>query len=209
MECAPSTHPSLLARLRDPADAPAWAEFLEIYQPLILRLACRRGLQLADAQDLCQEVLCAVAQKVEDWNPDGGVGKFRAWLYVVARNLALKMLARNRSQARGVGGSDAHALLEAQPDTSEDNSDALDFRREAFHLAAERVQHDVAPSTWKAFWLTTMEDVPVQQAAEQLQMTPGAVYVARCRVAARVRAVVETIDAADTSERSPGGPDGR
>ncbi len=56
MSEAPVTHPSLLVRLRDRNDDQAWCEFTEIYGPLAYRLAKRRGLQEADAQDLVQDV---------------------------------------------------------------------------------------------------------------------------------------------------------
>ena len=39
MEDTPSTRPSLLVRLGDPRDERAWAEFLDIYTPLVHRLA--------------------------------------------------------------------------------------------------------------------------------------------------------------------------
>ncbi len=39
MRQSPATRLSLLIRLRDPADGPAWEEFVEIYAPLIRRLA--------------------------------------------------------------------------------------------------------------------------------------------------------------------------
>ena len=57
----PDTRRSLLVRLREARDDAAWAEFTGIYEPLIYRLARRRGFQDADARDLCQDVLRAVA----------------------------------------------------------------------------------------------------------------------------------------------------
>lgn len=56
MDDTPSTRASLLVRLRDPRDERAWAEFLDIYTPLVHRLARQGGLQEADAADLAQEV---------------------------------------------------------------------------------------------------------------------------------------------------------
>jgi len=37
-----------LVRLKVPRDERAWVEFVEIYEPLIYRLARRKGLQEAD-----------------------------------------------------------------------------------------------------------------------------------------------------------------
>ena len=47
----PETNQSLIARVKDLADGASWVEFLGIYQPVVLRMAKRRGLQDADSQD--------------------------------------------------------------------------------------------------------------------------------------------------------------
>ena len=56
----PETSHSLIARVSDPSDAASWAEFLAIYQPVIFRMARRRGLQIADAQDVLQQVFLSI-----------------------------------------------------------------------------------------------------------------------------------------------------
>ena len=84
----PQTRHSLLLRLRDHSND-AWLEFLEIYEQAIVDYARRRGLQEADARDVSQEVLAAVSHKVEQWQADPAKGKFRGWLFRVARNIAV------------------------------------------------------------------------------------------------------------------------
>jgi hypothetical protein len=44
----PETRDTLLLRLQNPADQQAWGEFVQLYQPLIVRFAVRQGLQDAD-----------------------------------------------------------------------------------------------------------------------------------------------------------------
>ena len=70
MREGPETRQSLLLRLRDAQDDQAWSEFLEIYEPLIYRLGRRHALQDADARELTQEVLLAVANAIDGWDPD-------------------------------------------------------------------------------------------------------------------------------------------
>ena len=53
----PDTRYSLIERVQDLADEAAWVEFLAIYQPVLYRMARRRGLQDADAQDVIQHFL--------------------------------------------------------------------------------------------------------------------------------------------------------
>ena len=80
MTSLPETRASLLLKLRDPGNQTAWAEFLQIYQPLIFRLARRRRVQDADAREVTQEVLVAVAGSISRWEADPLRGSFRGWL---------------------------------------------------------------------------------------------------------------------------------
>ena len=66
MQAWPETRDTLLARLRDPADMQAWSEFMRLYEPVIKGFVTGRGLQAADAQDICQHVLWAVARAAEE-----------------------------------------------------------------------------------------------------------------------------------------------
>ncbi len=58
----PPTRASLLLRLRDSRDEAAWKEFVQLYTPLVYGYARKQGLQDADAADLTQAVLMAVAR---------------------------------------------------------------------------------------------------------------------------------------------------
>src|SRR5947208_10506551 len=141
MRQSPDTRPSLLVRLSDPADAPAWEEFVEIYAPLIRRLAAHQGLQDADAEDLVQETLQAVAGAIDRYDPDPARGSFRGWLFRIARNLMVNLLAGQRRHPRGSGDSDVARLLEEQPAPDEEEAILFDgeYRRRLFAWAAERV----------------------------------------------------------------------
>jgi RNA polymerase sigma factor (sigma-70 family) len=156
----PTTRPSLVLRLRDPADGAAWAEFVELYEPLVYRLARAKGLQDADARDITQEVLAAVASAVNRWDPDPAKGRFRAWLSRIARNLLVNFLVTQRHRPRSSGSTSIQELLEAQPAADPGAVAEFDaeFRRQAFQWAAERVRIEFSESTWQAFWKTGVEN---------------------------------------------------
>jgi RNA polymerase sigma-70 factor (ECF subfamily) len=197
MDEPPDTRRSLIVKLRDPADTSAWGDFVAIYEPLIYRLARRKGLQDADAHDLCQEVFRAVARAVEAWDP--ARGSFRAWLSRIARNLLINFLTRGRSQPRGSGASSVQELLEAQP-AADPSATALfeaEYERNLFLRAADEARAEFAPTTWQAFWQTAVEGRPPAEVAAELRMSVGAVYVARSRVLARLRRRVEQLGDAE------------
>jgi RNA polymerase sigma factor (sigma-70 family) len=176
-------------------------EFVEIYEPLIYRLARHSGLQEADADDLTQDVFRAVAGAIDRWDPDPARGSFRAWLFRIARNLIVNLLAARRRQTAGYGTGDTDivALLEAQP-ALEDQDSALfniEYRRRLFAWAAERIRGSFHEATWQAFWRTGVDGQDVHSVARALGLSPGAVYVARSRVMARLRQEIDAIESAE------------
>jgi RNA polymerase sigma-70 factor (ECF subfamily) len=198
----PDTRCSLIVKLRDPADSASWREFVATYEPLVYRLARRKGLQDADARDLCQEVFQAVARGIDRWEP--GRGSFRGWLSRIARNLLINALTRGKLQPRGSGRTSIHELLEARPagDASESARFQAEYRRCLFQLAAEEVRAEFTPTTWRAFWQTAMEARSPDEVAGELGLTMGAVYVARSRVLARLKARIARLEDEATAERN-------
>jgi RNA polymerase sigma factor (sigma-70 family) len=189
MDAAPSTRYSLLVRIQDPRNHAAWAEFVAIYEPLVYRLARRRGLQDADARDLCQDVFRAVAGAAHRWTPDPERGTFRGWLFRIAKNLTVNSLRRQQRHGRASGDSDVRRLLDIQPEFDGEEDELLDteYRRNLFQIAAESIERDFARTTWQAFWQTAVLSREVAPVAAELGMSTGAVYIARSRVLARLR----------------------
>jgi RNA polymerase sigma factor (sigma-70 family) len=197
MTSAPETRPSLLIRVRDPADRAAWQEFVEIYRPVILRLAQHKHMQAADAEDIAQDVLMVVAKEVEQWEHDPKRARFRTWLHRVASNAILNALSRGKPD-RGAGGSAIQAALVQQESRNGPDSDLLrlEYRREMFRWAARQVRKEFRQETWDAFWLTAVEGQPVDAAAKELAKDCGAIYTARSRVMQRIREIVEQYEEA-------------
>jgi RNA polymerase sigma-70 factor (ECF subfamily) len=184
----PETRASLIVRLRDRSDQEAWGEFVVIYRPVVYRLARRKGLQHADAEDLAQQVLSAVANAVDRWEPDERRGRFRTWLYRIAHNLILNALTR-RAPDRAAGTGTADDVLAAWPAGDGPASDLVrtEYRREVFNWAARQIRDEFQADTWDAFWRTAVEGRPIADVAATLGKTAGGIYAARGRVMRRLR----------------------
>lgn len=186
---SPQTRLSLLVRLRDSQDDRAWTEFVEVYAPLIYGFVCTQGMQDADAADLTQEVLRAVARAIKRFAYDSQRGTFRSWLFTVVRNKLRNCLLRRKRECRGTGDSAVQAMLAEYPAPQEDQA-ALwerECERRRFDWAAKRVRTEVQDSTWQAFWLSAVEGQSGQQVAEALGMPVAAVYLAKSRIMARIK----------------------
>jgi RNA polymerase sigma-70 factor, ECF subfamily len=157
MPAWPETRYSLLARLAVTDDEVAWGDFQAMYQSAIYRYARSYKLQEADALEIVQEVMIAVHRAIKDWKFSGRVGSFRAWLAETTRRLTLQSLKSRSRKDRAVGGESD--LFEFIPEELGSNSEAdrIDDYRWQFMCAAAIVEQQVAPTTWKAFWLATVE----------------------------------------------------
>jgi RNA polymerase sigma factor (sigma-70 family) len=191
-----TTRSSLLVRLRDARDEQAWGEFIEVYGPLVYRLARKRGLQDADAADLVQEVFRAVAGAIERFDGDPARGSFRGWLSTIARNLIVNGLEAQRRHPRGSGDTGVLLFLETQPVPDSEESRLFDeeLRRQLLEWAVGRVRHEFSELVWEAFWRTGVEGQSAEGAARALGLTIGTVYQYKSRVVARLRREVERVD---------------
>jgi RNA polymerase sigma-70 factor (ECF subfamily) len=191
----PATRQSLLLRLRDHQDNEAWAQFVDVYAPLIYDYARQRGLQDADAADLTQACLSRFAVSVRNLEYDPQRGSFRGWLFTLVRNMLRDFLDRPQSFQQGSGDSRVQQLLENQaaPERGEEAEWDREWRRNLFAWAAEQVQPRVQEATWLAFWKTAVENRSGHEVAAELGLTVAAVYLAKSRVMARLRAVIHEV----------------
>jgi RNA polymerase sigma-70 factor (ECF subfamily) len=191
---SPLTRASLLVQIRDGSNHAAWQEFANLYGPVVYGFARKRGLQDADAADLMQDVLRSIATAIGRLDYDRKQGTFRGWLFTVTRNKVFNFLSARRIRPQAFGDSATNRLLAEEPSVS-DSSEAweLEYQRRLAALAMERVKGEFQENTWRAFWLTAVEGVAAGEVARQVAMSPGAIYVAKSRVLARLKEEVEAM----------------
>lgn len=188
MPQAPRTRHSLILRLKNRSDADAWNQFVELYEPLVYRMMIKCGLQPSDAGDQTQEVMASVAKAINRWSPDEDRGKFRTWLYRISKNTLADYW--KKLQRIPQSGLDSEFIRRAESDQLDDQFDKA-FRERIFVLAAEKIKAKVSPKTWNAFWMSSMEQVPVDEIAKKLSLSPGNVYVAKSRVMKQLQDAVQ------------------
>jgi RNA polymerase sigma-70 factor (ECF subfamily) len=189
----PPTRASLLFRLRDPQDGEAWREFVELYAPLVYGYVRKQGLQDADAADLCQDVLGAVAGAVGRLDYDPRHGAFRNWLFTIVRNRLSNWQRARARRVQASGDSTTHQLLEQCPAPGDmETAWEAEWEARLIGWACEQARHQVEESTWQAFWRTAVEGQSVQAVADELGLSTASVYHARTRVLARLKELVRS-----------------
>jgi RNA polymerase sigma-70 factor (ECF subfamily) len=190
----PSTRASLLLRLRDPRDSGAWTEFFGLYTPLIYGYARKQGLQDADAADLSQDVLGAIAGAIGRLEYDPRRGSFRNWVYTVVRRKLTDWRSAQGNRIRGSGDTRIQQALEQCPAPQRlDTEWDAQWRRQVFAWACVQVRSGVTEATWQAFWRTAVAGQPGKQVAAELGLTIAAVYHARSRILARLKELVQSV----------------
>src|SRR5437764_1877721 len=145
----PPTRASLLLRLRDPRDEEAWAQFVDQYTPVVYGYARKQGMQDADAADLAQDVLAAVAASVGRLEYDPQRGAFRNWLFTVVRRKLSNWRKARKHRPQGTGDTRTHQLLEQSPapDAAEADWDA-EWEQRLFAWACAQARREVTEATW-------------------------------------------------------------
>jgi RNA polymerase sigma-70 factor (ECF subfamily) len=177
-----------------------------VYGPLIRNVYLAR-LPVQDRMDLCQEVFRTVFQRINEFRQaQSGGPSFRPWLRKIAQNKVGNYLSRKRRQGLTVSNSDLEALIpddDHRPDDS--NPSELDEQTELVRAAFEEAAAEFEPRTVEAFRRVVLGDEPVAGVAEALGMSPNAVYVAKGRVLARIRSILNELgEPVETDPDPPG-----
>jgi RNA polymerase sigma factor (sigma-70 family) len=190
----PLTRASLLLRIRDVKNHEAWEQFVEIYTPLIYGFCRTRGLQDADSADVAQESMRAVAQAIGKFEYDPQRGKFRNWLLTVVRSKFHNFVAQQQRQPELAGNTTLQFKIDREAASPEESDWEAEYHRRIFHWAAERIRSEFQESTWQAFWRTAIDERDGKEVAESLGLSVGAVYAAKSRVIARLKAEIQGVD---------------
>ncbi len=203
-DSAPRTGSVLLLLLGNPTDAACWNAFVDRYAPTIYGWCRRRGLQEADAEDVTQEVLAQLVQKLRTFTYDPHKGTFRGWLKTLTHHAWCDYLERRQRAGEGEANPEVLARLERL----EAREDLLTALAEIFDLellaeAQARVQLHVSPRDWAIFQALAVDGRPGPAVAQELGMTVTAVLMARSRVQKKLRQEVRRLEGA-----SPHPPEG-
>lgn len=189
----PSTDASLLRRACEGYEE-GWQRLIHIYGPLVYGWIRKCGVQSADAADVMQETLLAVATALPKFDASPKQSCFRGWLWTIARN---KLRDRQRRQAnspvspRSIEQLDHTSPVEIQ---EEPPTDARADQRLVKLRALQCLQDLFPEKAWQMFWRTEIDGNDAASVAEELGVSKWAVYKAKARVLQRLRAELDGLE---------------
>jgi RNA polymerase sigma factor (sigma-70 family) len=183
-----STRSSLLARLRGPRDEGAWRRFDRLYGEVIVRYARRRGLSLADAEDVRQNVLVSMVSVMPRFEYRRDRGRFRSYLGRAVGNAIERQ--RHRAHVVRERPIDDHELAAIPADDSgPDPGFERDWVDHHLRRALDELRRTTSDQSLKVFDRLLGGATP-EAVATELGLTLAAVRKARQRVRQRLEVLV-------------------
>ena len=183
-----STPHSLLERLRcHPSDG-SWTRLVDLYTPLIRGWVRRFGARESDVDDLVQEVMAVVVQKLPSFEHSGQKGAFRRWLRTIAVNRTQQLF-----RARAKADRDAAEPVAEVPDHSADPDQQWEQEHDKYvtERLLELMRPEFSESTWQAFLRQVVDEAGAADVAKELGITVNAALIAKSRVLRRLRKEIQ------------------
>ena len=178
----PSTSRTLLDRIAA-GDEISWDEFYARYCGIVRGLAKYNGLNEAEADDVCQQVMLQFFKQSKTFKFDPDVARFRTYFGRIVRAKIRDHYRRKKEELPGE--------LEEPP--VEDPSDELfldEWRKMILKEAEHELKNRVAPETFQAYELYAVQNRPVEKVAAYLDCSVNQVYQAKKRCFAMMREIL-------------------
>lgn len=177
----PTTSRSLLAALPDAGNSQAWSEFDRRYGDVVRAFCLDKGLQLADAEDVTQQVFVAVSRRMHEFQYKPEEARFRSWLATVALRAIWKLWGQQR-KSQQISLEDVQKLLQPiEQDWLSDYSGPL------LNAAAKQIRVEFSAEEWQVFERSSLEDTPYTEIAAELSRSMSWVYQAKSRILKRLK----------------------
>ncbi len=189
-----------------PGQAAAWDRFYREQAPFVRSIVHAYRPGAVDAEDAAQEVWSALLARLGAHRHDAARGRFRAWLFVLARHRLSDLGRHAARRAAGPLSADDAATL---PGGGDDPSEAFDRERarEQARAVLEEFRSGVSEANYRIIHLRWIEGRTVAEVAAALGLTPARVRARHHRLMGRLRVLAgrrgEGQD--DRGGRGPGG----
>ena len=178
----PTTSKTLLDRIAA-GDEISWDEFYNRYCGIVRGIAKFRGLDEAEAEDICQIVMLRFFKQSKTFKFDPDVARFRTYFgTIIFRAITDHFRKKIDEPAEEIEpepvGGEAEELFLAE------------WRKMILKEAERELRNRVAPETFQAYELYAVQNRPVEKVAAYLDCSVNQVYQAKKRCFAMMREIL-------------------
>lgn len=187
----PSTHKTLLERVQSGDDV-SWEEFYDRYAPIIRYVGTLYRFKEGECDDLVQNVMTKFFVNAKRFEYREGKVKFRTYLATIVRSQATDMIRKRSVQ------QNAESQVESGKMSAPfEESFLTEWRKIMLEEAKAEVKKRVDAKTYQAFLFYGLQNRPVKQVAETLELTANQIYLAKNRCAQMMKEIIARYNDAD------------
>jgi len=197
---ANATRHSLIGRLADWQDQARWQEFFDTYWRLIYSVARRAGLSDAEAHDVVQETVLAVARNVGKY--DRQSGSFKSWLLQMARWRIVDQYRKRMPESPASDSSEPERetatmdrIPAAEGDVPLEQAWDDEWRTQTLRAALERVKRQVKPAHYQIFDCAVVKQWAASRIASELRVNIAQVYLIKHRLSGLLKKELKVVEA--------------
>ncbi len=190
----------MLLRLKNWQDQASWQEFFGIYENLIRGVALKSGLSQAEAEDVVQETMVAVAKHIPDFQYDPAVCSFKTWLLNMTR---WRIVDQIRKRAPGkyvpLPGSIETSETQITGEIVDPDGDKLkaiwddEWEKRLLSAALSNVKRRLEPEKYQLFDFYVNKNWAPEKVAKSFNVSVNQVYLAKSRIEKLIKEEVERI----------------
>jgi RNA polymerase sigma-70 factor (ECF subfamily) len=198
MTDAHPTRSSLVEKLKDWGDQDGWREFFDLYWKLLYCVAIKAGLSDAEARDVVQDTVVAVATNLREGRYEWRRGSFRSWLLTILHRKISNHFRKHRLEVveTPMESSRATSLLERLPAQRDDIEQIWndEWAKNLADAAIEQVKKKVNPKLFQTFDLYVLKEWSAGEVARVMKIRLPQVYIAKYRITAEIRREAERLE---------------
>ena len=172
-----NTRETLLLKLKNQYDEPAWSEFFQIYKGFIFGILIKMNIPHEEQDDLAQDILLKAWKNLPKFDYEKSRGKFRNWLGLVVSNTAKSYFRNVSTASRAMGKMESPDDLE--PEINRISKE--EWEKFISNQAWENVSQTLTDGVRECFELIS-EGMDLKEVAEKCDIPYNTVCVYKKRI---------------------------
>ena len=174
-------------------DEIGWQEFENTYRNLMLSVALKQGIPLADIDDIIQIVMLALFNNGNFNYSREKHGKFRTYLGGILRHKIYDYFRKNKKEA-GIESASANSEYVV---TNFETVYLAEYRQYILNAAIDELRQKVAPEYFEAFQLCVLQEYSDKKAAEILGEKSNTITVRKRRCKEILQKIISDLNRDD------------